>query len=95
MMLKIYVIEREKTKCSKGLSFSKPYSFVKCKHQNFVCFLTGRLHFVNDCRFQFLMDLFENVDRQCKRTTLVRKSSQNVTKNKLCLTIESLFGQVE
>ena len=46
-----------------------------------LCVLTGRLHFINIWRLQFLMDLFENVDRQCKRTTFVKKSSQNVSKN--------------
>ena len=29
----------------------------------FCVFLTGRLHFINDWRLQFLMDLFENVGR--------------------------------
>ena len=46
-----------------------------------LCVLTGRLHFINIWRLHILMDLFENVDRQCKRTTLVKKSSQNVPKN--------------
>ena len=47
----------------------------------FCVFLSGRLHFINILKLRFLMDLFENVDRQCKRAALVRKSSQNVPKN--------------
>ena len=51
--------------------------FCEMQALKFCVFLMDRLHFTHIWRLQFLMDLFENADRQCKRTTLVRKRSQN------------------
>ena len=47
---------------------------------------TGRLYFIKIWRLRFLINFFENM--------LLRKSSQNVSKNKLCLIITNLLGQV-
>ena len=59
-----------------------------------LCVLTGRMRVINIWRLQFLMDVFENVNRQCKRTTLMRKGSQNAPRNKLCLIIANLLAQI-
>ena len=80
-MPKIHGIEIKEPRCTKGLSFSRNWNFVKCGQQNFAFFLTSRLHFINICRLQFLVNVFENVNRQFKRTMLLRISSQNVPKN--------------
>ena len=81
-------------KMYQGTWFFLKLQFCEMQALKFCVLLTGRLHFINIWRLQFLMDLFENVDRQCKRTMLVRKSSQNVLKNQLCLTIASLLALV-
>ena len=67
-MPEIHAIEKEEPRCTKKLSFSRNCYFVKGRKQNFAFFLTGRLHFINIYRLQFLMNIFENVDRKCKRT---------------------------
>ena len=89
-MPKIHAFKKEDPRCTKGFSFSKNWNFEKFRKQNFAFFLTGKLHFINIHKLQFLKTSTDDAKELCLRGKVVKMYQRT----NFGLTIACLLGQV-